>query len=881
MPEPELGLASVTPEYLETILRAYEGIASPDDVVEQLENEERIRSAGYAKSMKQHNKGADSGFYSGTKTGSWVLSNTVAALSDKLEQIHETLKNQRGPKNTFLTLFELPLSYDQLAYLTIKATIDKMMGSLGRRGAISLVSRMSVQQAVIKSIMNEAELYYAEQAAVRSFESAMKQIERGNLSGQKAMKAVQRRMAHHGIEYQRVALSLAERRAVGLHLLTYMIESTGIIEEVHDIVRTRTSRDYKAKTELFYALTEEFIAKVRHTEDVLSLREARHEPMIVPPVPWCIDNLKHGPYLHPMTLQYPLIKRFTAAYHQEFANTANAETLIDTINSIQNVPYMVNNYILDAVIWCDEHDEEEIGGLPPKEEVPYPKWDESFREDRTKLANWRDQFERSQRANAQRVSQSFALTCTLECAKKYGNGRPLWFPIQLDNRGRAYPMATYGLTYQGTSFQKALLQSYEAVPIETQEQLDALYIQCATEGEFDGIDKASLSDRIQWTKDNLENIIVAGRDFKENWGWWSQAADGKPFLFLAACRAIYEFHEHGFGYPCRLFAYQDATCSGIQVYSALFRDERGGFNVNLVPGHNRQDIYGLAAKEAERIMRDRTHLTEEQKAYRKTLLNYGIPRAATKRQTMTKPYNSKPRSCFEYTREWVEKEEKKGLLVPYLGKNDKGGTIGTAFKMSQFLSSAIWEAIGIVAPKPCEAMSWIEEVTKAVVKANSEAPLQWQLPDGMICVIDKQAQDQAWIKTRINGKNVRQRFRSDNGKQDARRHGNAAPPNFVHSLDALHLRETARLWEDRCAAKGRKPIYTFVHDSFGVPAADMPEFSECIREAFVKMYTEYNLLDEFLACMQEIAGPEVVFPERPTSGNLDITGVLSSEFFFS
>ena len=39
MPEPEIGLASVTPEDLETILRAYEGIASPDDVVEQLENE--------------------------------------------------------------------------------------------------------------------------------------------------------------------------------------------------------------------------------------------------------------------------------------------------------------------------------------------------------------------------------------------------------------------------------------------------------------------------------------------------------------------------------------------------------------------------------------------------------------------------------------------------------------------------------------------------------------------------------------------------------------------------------------------------------------------------------------------------------------------------
>ena len=168
-----------------------------------------------------------------------------------------------------------------------------------------------------------------------------------------------------------------------------------------------------------------------------------------------------------------------------------------------------------------------------------------------------------------------------------------------------------------------------------------------------------------------------------------------------------------------------------------------------------------------------------------------------------------------------------------------------------------------------------------VVQANPDAPLQWSLPDGMVCVIDKQKQDEARIDTRINGSIVGQRMMLDNGKQDVRKHGNAAPPNFVHSLDALHLREAARLWEDKCAAQGRKPVYTFVHDSFGVPAADMPEFHRCIREAFVRLYTEYDLLGSFLASMQELAGPDVVFPQRPSMGTLDIAGVMASEFFFS
>ena len=137
------------------------------------------------------------------------------------------------------------------------------------------------------------------------------------------------------------------------------------------------------------------------------------------------------------------------------------------------------------------------------------------------------------------------------------------------------------------------------------------------------------------------------------------------------------------------------------------------------------------------------------------------------------------------------------------------------------------------------------------------------------------------MQTRIHGMVKKQRVRVDNGTQDARKHGNAAPPNFVHSLDALHLREAARMWEDQCAAQGRKAIFTFVHDSFGVPAADMPEFHKCIRAAFVKLYTEYDLLGGFIESMQEIAGPDVVFPERPALGSLDITGVLDSEFFFS
>ena len=885
-----MNLDNVSAEYLETIIRAFEGKATAEEVVSQLEHEERIRTEGYARSHKQHDKAAAAGHYSSTKTGKWAVSPLVAAFSKKLDEMEHVAAyttnaageevRRRGKPSAFLALFRLPLSNEQIAFLTIKAVLDTMMGRMHKRdGGTTLVSKYTVQTAVIRHLLNESELTIAEAAAHQSFKVAMKQIKEGNLSGERAMRAVQKRMSHHGIEYDKVELTSDERNAIGLHLMQYLVEATGMVEETTDFVAVKTEGDIKKRSAIFYRLSQEFISRIGDTQELLSLKEARHEPMLVPPVPWSYDNLQHGPYLHPLTNKAPMIKRFTKAYLQEIQNTPASQVLIDTVNTIQDVPYMVNDYVLEAVEWCVEHDEVSAG-LPAKEDLTYPKWDEEYRSDAVAKAEWKEEFARVQSFNAKRVSHTFALHCTIDSAKRH-QGRPLWFPVQLDSRGRAYPMATFGLTYQGSSFQKALLQSYEARPINTQEQLEALYIQCATEGEFDGVDKASFVDRVKWVEENLEAIKAVGEDFRNLVGWWTEAAGGKPFMFLAACRAIYEFHQQGWGYECHLFAYEDATCSGIQVYSALLRDEEGGFNVNLVPGHDRQDIYQLAADRAAQIMRERTDLTAEEEAYRKTILAFGIPRAATKRQTMTKPYNSKERSCEEYTREWVVSQEKNGLVAPDLGLNENGSPVGTANKMAKFLSSAIWEAIEAVAPKPCEAMRWIEDVTGETIRASRTVPLQWALPDGMICVIDHQEQKNHTISTRIYGKTVNMQVMRNNGQQHSGKHKNACPPNFVHSLDALHLREAARMWEDKCAAQGRKAIFTFVHDSFGVPAADMPEFHKTIREAFVKIHTQYDLLGDLLDSMQEIAGPDVTFAERPALGKLDIEAVKDSEFFFS
>jgi len=48
----------------------------------------------------------------------------------------------------------------------------------------------------------------------------------------------------------------------------------------------------------------------------------------------------------------------------------------------------------------------------------------------------------------------------------------------------------------------------------------------------------------------------------------------------------------------------------------------------------------------------------------------------------------------------------------------------------------------------------------------------------------------------------------------------------------------------------------------------------------VKLFSQ-DLLADYEQSMREIAGPDTIFPPRPTMGDLDLTEVLTNEFFFS
>ena len=82
---------------------------------------------------------------------------------------------------------------------------------------------------------------------------------------------------------------------------------------------------------------------------------------------------------------------------------------------------------------------------------------------------------------------------------------------------------------------------------------------------------------------------------------------------------------------------------------------------------------------------------------------------------------------------------------------------------------------------------------------------------------------------------------------------------------------------NRCIKEGIKD-FSVVHDSYGVHAHFVPRMADAIRESFVDMYSKTDVLTDFYDEVIDVI-PEL--EEPPDRGDLDIMGVLDSEYFFS
>ena len=607
---------------------------------------------------------------------------------------------------------------------------------------------------------------------------------------------------------QWITWSRSIRIKLGGWLLDCIMESSGWFYSQ----RIRQGR----KTLIFISPTAEFM---RIKDEVMANAELFSPltwPMYIPPKDW--SNESPGGYMLNEVMQgHDLVRRGDPYRIQ-------GEKPIAFLNKIQKVAYCLNSFTV-RVAETLERQEIAVGKFLPIIHYDLPPKPVDIETNKDSRKKYRRDAAEVMNKQAAEFKRSCRTRMTMEAVERFKDRDRFYVPWSFDYRGRAYPIPAF-LTPQDTDYGKALLRFADEKEI-TSTGCKWLAFQVATTY---GLDKASMSERLDWVRRNMPLIIRVAKDPIDNLGDW-EAADA-PWQFLAACEEYYSVCITKKRKTTGLPVATDATCSGLQILAGLARDKSTAQLVNVLPSDRPQDAYKVVAETA--------------KPYIPPSLHDVWDRKCVKRTVMTIPYNAKPFSNRSYIKDALKE---KGIEI---NKDDLTTTV-----------KAVRDAMNTIVPGPMSVMKWIEnEVSKAIKRGAEE--LEWVTPSGFVVKQKIMKKQTKYFDLQLLGRCQLKVAVDDGCKVDLNRHKAATAPNLIHSLDAslLHL----------SVIRYKYPI-ALIHDSVLTRAVDMDELSTIIRETYMHLFAERDYLNDFASQI----GAET---EPPIIGDLKPETVINSTYFF-
>lgn len=348
--------------------------------------------------------------------------------------------------------------------------------------------------------------------------------------------------------------------------------------------------------------------------------EAASSPMFSPmntrPNDWGPHNV--GPYMTTsLARMTPMIKREAPeqkAWREQAMAEGRFDDALEALNTLQRVPYTINQYVVDAVDWVRKTGKSRlVNSFPHTRECEVPKLDEGVDPNSLPKMERQTYFRERKQAkahNRQARANRTKLRRTIQMARNLAKDWPCFYlPHNWDRRGRIYHVCDFG--HHNTDHMRAMFMMANKTEMNTSNEHFVMLQLANSYGN--GIDKKSFAERIDWVADNLSSIRAAGEDFKKNFDFWREAGD--PFQFLAACHEWAEYKKHGDGFLSGLPIALDATQSGIQHFAAASLNFHDGELVNLVDQEKPNDLYMACLEEAKRLLDiDLAEKEEEQRA---------------------------------------------------------------------------------------------------------------------------------------------------------------------------------------------------------------------------------------------------------------------------
>lgn len=781
---------------------------------------------GIRRHQQDVQKKLDRGIASNTDGGVAIIRQVLSPVIDKVAETLATAETENPTRRPELFRKAGYMDPGVLAYLTAKVVLDRAAANATLlRTALGIGSAIEDEQRLAAFEEQEPKLY---RTLVRSMRQRGSSPEHARVvwstSADKADVDIPR-------------WSRREKVRVGLYLFDLFSEASGLA--IRELVPVGTNRFQWKVT-----LTPSAYEWLQDYNDKAGLLRPAYMPTVEPPVDW--SATRGGGYHTSSLFSLPLVKR-TFRSHVEALKAADLSTVYAGLNAMQRTPWRVNTPVLDTMRRAWESGSP-LRCLPRREDQPPPPKPVDIGDNEDVRRAWKQQARQVYETNAKEKGARFEMSRLLTLASDLSGCEAIYFPHQLDFRGRGYSVPI-GLQPQGADESKALLTFARGKPLNGS---GYWWLNVHGANVF-GFDKASLQERAEWGQAHRQRAQATTQDpFADL--WWTEA--DKPWSFLAWCFEVSR-NDGASSLPIAL----DGSCNGLQHFSAMLRDPVGGAAVNLVPSDTPQDIYQRVADRTVELLRD---YRGEHEWWARAWYDFGIDRKITKRPVMVLPYGGTRMSCLEYIRLAVQERIDDGAIDPF-GLE--------MYRATAFLSGVVWEAIGDVVVAARRAMAWLRQVARLAASAGK--PLTWTTPSGFVAHQEYRDFSRRLITTKMRGKITRLVDFGETDSLDGYRQGLGISPNFVHSLDASAMMLTIV----EAQASGVEH-FAMIHDSYGTLASDTDALATSLRKAFVSMYENHNVLQEFADDVLRSC-PGLELPPLPPMGSLDIQQVRSSPYFFA
>lgn len=726
---------------------------------------------------------------------------------------------------------------------------------------------------------------------------------------------------------------------LGTKLVELAVEHLGIITCDLRYATKQGGGGGKKKHEKVYQVraTPELVDWIERGNLIFSELDPVYGPMVVPPAKWTHPLV--GGYLTDAVKPLTLVKTSSRQYFARLEKQ-DMPLVYDAVNRIQETPWRINLHtldLIDTILGTNSG----LGGLPKRDLTPLPDRPDDIGENEAARKAYRQEALRVHEANVSHTGRRLKVASMVRTAKKYAEFQEIYFPYQLDFRGRVYPVTS--LSPQGEDFVKALLEFAEGEPLGTEVAADWLAVHIAN---LFGVDKVSFTDRILWTHQHTDMLLACAENPYDNREWTE--AD-KPFQAYAAAREWAGYIRNGLEHVSRIPVALDGSCSGLQNFGMALKCEVTGKAVNLLPGDKPEDIYQEVINKAHVALvkivgEDWRSLSQEAVKYRarkavkaiyppselnqpfdiwldalqatmydddgKVLkrgameqgaydiywgyitahawLLYGVDldtnrmsRKIAKRAVMTFPYGSKE---FGFRDQLIE-----DIIIPAnkgFEEAVKAGVCGEALYQQFPFGTCGWKAQGTMATllwngvndSVVRAALAMEWLQKAArLVAKNGKRVHWNTPLGFLVEQNYVKTEEKRVETVFAG-NEKVRL---NLRKDTQTPDSRKSANSV-APNYVHSLDSSHLMLTVARAPDIKS-WALIHDSFGTLPSRTQALFNYVRVAFVELYTAHDVLEDFRGqVLQQLPAEQIkLLPPTPTRGNLDLYSVLRSGYCFA